>query len=832
MGQGESFGAHLRRRREIAGLTQEELAERAGLTGKAVGALERGERQYPYPHTVRALADALGLSDGERATLVAAVPRRGGAADAGAAPPDAGEAAPKPPAPAWSPAPGGLPGHLTTLIGRERETAAVLHLLERLEVRLLTLTGPGGVGKTRLALRAAESATRFPDGVVFVPLAALRDPALVADAIGTAVGAREAPGAAGVAALAAALAERRLLLVLDNFEQIVEAAPIVSALLLACPHLKVLVTSRTPLRLSGEQEFRVPPLEPPSPTGPADPEAILRSPAVQLFVARARAVLPEFSLTPANAAAVAAICLRLDGLPLAIELATVRLRLFPPATLLARLERGLATLAGGARDLPERQRTMRATIAWSHELLTPEERALFRRLAVFAGGWTVEAAEAVTEVRNENGELRNGVPAEDFSILTSHFSLLDALGSLLDKSMVARVEEPAADGESPRFAMLETIREYAAERLAESPAGPGEAVAVRQRHGAYYLAFVAGGRAALKGPAQNAWLVRLAREHDNLRAALGWAAERGDAATGLRLIREIWRFWSGHGHHDEGRRWLARFLATPDGAVDGDLRLEAYLADGYLAYRQGEFAAGRARLEEGLALARAAGARAREADFLLRLGHTVSDAGDLDEAEGLYEAALALRRELPDPVELGIALGSLGRLALRRGESARGVPLLEESLAILRAIGDTVDASVTEGLLGREALDRGDHPAARHWFRASLAGYSSLGDRQGIVTCLAGFAALAVATGRPARALRLAGAVDRARAAAGMYVAPFWQERLVLAVAAARVELATDDAAGAWAAGRALALECAVAEALEADEAAASVAPAARPGLA
>ena len=383
MAPSATFGEQLKHYRERAGLTQEELGERAGLTASAIGMLERGERRQPYPHTVRQLAAALALADTERDALIGAVPRRGGNATPGA--PAVGPQAPL----------AGLPGSLTALIGRERELAVTRTLLTSPATRLLTLTGPGGIGKTRLALAvAAAAADGFPGGIRFVPLAALRDPARVLAAVAEACDVREADDAVLLERLAATLDDRRLLLLLDNCEQVAEAAPRVAALLLACPHLKVLATSRAAWRVRGEQEYRVPPLVLPAGEVRDDLAGLLQTPAIALFVARAREARPDFAPTAANGAVLAAICARLDGLPLAIELAAARVALLPPAALLAQLERGLGVLAGGPRDLPDRQRTMRDTLAWSEALLTPAERALFRRLAVFAGGWTLAAAAA------------------------------------------------------------------------------------------------------------------------------------------------------------------------------------------------------------------------------------------------------------------------------------------------------------------------------------------------------------------------------------------------------------------------------------------------------
>jgi predicted ATPase/transcriptional regulator with XRE-family HTH domain len=493
-----TFGALVRQYRQAAVLSQAALAERAGLSTDAISVIERGKRGVPRPDTVARLAQALDLGPEERSALIAAVaPAVGPPEDSWAKSPQAETSAP----PGWT-TPFPLPVPLTGLIGRERDVAALCARLLTPQTRLLTLTGAGGVGKTRLALQVAtELQDAFADGVCFIDLAPLSEAALAATTIAQALGVTQSASQSVVQALQAALRGRTMLLVLDNFEQVVTAAPLVADLLTACPRLKVLATSRVPLHVRGEHECMVCPLPVPDPAHLPDLQTVAQYPAVALFVARAQQVKADFVLTAATAPAIAEICARLDGLPLAIELAAAHVRVFPPQALLARLSRRLELLTAGPQDLPMRQRTLRATLDWSYGLLTMQERVLFARLSVFMGGATLEAIEAIC---NAEGDL----------------DVVAGVESLLQKSVLVQTER---DGEV-RFVLLETLHEYARERLVES----GAAEALQRRHAGYYLGLAEA--AQLTGPEQGPWTAWPVREYDNRGAVLGSIQDGGMVA--------------------------------------------------------------------------------------------------------------------------------------------------------------------------------------------------------------------------------------------------------------------------------------------------------------
>jgi len=850
--RASGFGVLLRRHRLAAGLSQEALAARAGLSLRGVSDLERGARRVPQRATVRLLVGALGLRPEEAAALEGAVVRHLGPGRAAAGSQPAQGAAPA--GGAAPPVPQHLPAPLTSFVGRERELAAVARLLGT--ARLVTLTGPGGVGKTRLALEAAAGLRdAFGDGVCFVALAPIGDPGLVFATAAQTLGVGDPGGRPPLEAVAAHLRHRQLLLVLDNFEQVLGAGPALVELLAACPRLRVLVTSRAALRVSGEHEYAVPPLALPAAGGPAAPgggaaAAVGRHDAVRLFVERALGVKADFVLTDANAAAVAAVCRRLDGLPLALELAAARVRLLPPQALLARLERRLPLLTGGARDRPARQRTLRATIAWSYDLLAPAERALFRRLAIFAGGFTLEAAEA----------LAAAAPALEGDVL-------EGLDALVGQSLLQPEEAPVR-GAPPaaRFALLETVREFALERLAAED----DAAALRRAHAAHYLALAERAAPELAGPEEAAWLDRLAHELDNLRAVLAWGAAAGPAgaaapgplALGLRLAVRLAWFWCFWGPRAEVYGRLAAALEQPGAAaLPAGERADALALAGWLGCLVGEAERGRALLAQALALARAAAtpdrrratgtvlwlvawvggrppdelarlkaealALARATGDLVTEGMALSglsngagEAGDLDRAAALAEASLAAFRRRRSRVFTVFPLQSLAYLAARRGDYRRAAALFEETLAISRELGWRVRVATALCQLGRVAQLLGEAGRAAGRYRECLPIARDQSNRGLVAYALTCLAQLALAGGAPAaaaRGVRLLAAAEALSPAAEAFPGPFrlsTDERAAL-LGAARVRLEGPAFERLRAEGQAMTLDQAVAYALE-----------------
>jgi predicted ATPase/transcriptional regulator with XRE-family HTH domain len=775
-----SFGALLRRYRERASLSQEELSERAGVTSQAISNLERGERRHPYPATIRSLADALELAEEEREALQAAVPRRGQArvpASSGGVP----DSSPSLPDRERVVAePGDLPRPLTSLVGREDDVVRTTQLLQA-GARLLTLTGPGGVGKTRLALQIAqEMGPRFADGVAFVSLASLTHPELVLSTLAQALGVRESGGKPLDALLQRAIGERSLLLVLDNCEHVLTGLTEIVTLLGSCGRLVVLATSREPSRLRGEQEYLVEPLALPDFDHAANVEEAARSSAVWLFVERARAARPDFQLTEDNASTVAAICGRLDGLPLALELAASWIKLLSPDALLERLHRALPLLTGGWRDAPARQQTLRSAIAWSYDLLEEEERTLFRRLSVFAGGCTLEAAEAVCASPDGGAG-----------------SILEGLAALVDKSLLQTRDA----AEAPRFVLLETLREFAQEQLQ----GSSEDRAVRERH-ARYFTDLAETELGPRSVTSAGYFRRLEPEQDNLRAAMDWIKAEGQAELGLRLVCAIGEFWRIRGQCSEGQRRAEEMLAI-DSVMDSSLRARALSVAGVLAKLRGDLERAIVLQEEALDTARQAHDVRQTARVSRTLALAVGSAGDLTRARALVEESLRVSRELKMTRSVGIATYLLAILAQWRGDLDEAWTLWEESLRVFRELEDTAYIAQIYEALGKLAVRRGEMERGHALLLQGL----HLADRIGFTAVRLGFleaiAVVAVRDGDPESAARFLGTAEVARAEGGEVLEPPEEAKVRETAAEGRALLDSATWDRAWEEGQAMPLE-------------------------
>jgi predicted ATPase/class 3 adenylate cyclase len=728
--------------------------------------------------------------------------------------------------------PSSLPLQPTPLIGREREVEEVCRRLRATEVRVLTLTGPGGTGKTRVSVQAAAELTdEYEDGVFFVALAAIADPSLVVPTVARTLGLIEAGNQPPEELLKGYLRDRHILLVLDNFEQVLEAAPLMDEVLHSAPGVKALVTSRTPLRLYGEHELPIPPLSLPEADATPSAEHLADFGAIRLFLDRIRAVNPQFSLTEENVRAVAEICERLDGLPLAIELAAARAKLLPPQALLSRLGNRLKLLTGGARNLPERQRTLRNTIEWSYEMLDGGEKTLFARLAVFSGGGTLEAIEAVCDAEGD-------LPVDT----------LEGVSSLLDKSLL---RQEAEREDEPRFGMLETIREFALEKLGES----AHAETVERVHAEFYLDLAEQAEPRLWGPQDAIWLERLEQEHDNMRAALSWALAHEEVDLALRLGAALRWFWNMGGYYGEGRSWLEATLAKEGGASpqarakaleglawlanqQGDLdraeaiaevglrlSLEAELGDliaadfqnvlGDAARQRGDYERAAELLEESLTLHRKSEDVRGLAWSLGNLAIVSTDYGNYEQAKRLYEEGLALSRGLGGAELLGAYLISLGYEYLLEGDPKRARKLNEEAVALYRRRGRKGNLQVALDNLGWSALIDGDHERSEALFEEGLMLCRDLGDKLNGSESMEGFACAAAARGEAEQAARLLGAAEALREAAGYQQPTRARSLREPYLTAARSRMGEGRWTSAWETGRSMTFEDAIAYALE-----------------
>jgi predicted ATPase/transcriptional regulator with XRE-family HTH domain/Flp pilus assembly protein TadD len=820
-----TFGRWLKERRQSSGLTQENLADRVACALSMIEKIERGLRR-PSHQVAERIAEVLRIPEGEREAFIGWA--RGLPSNYLSSIP-LSRATPPPSSPGQM-----LPAPVTATIGREHDLERARDILCGPDVRLLTLVGPPGIGKTRLSLELASSlGDDFADGMRFIPLAPLRDPRLLAATIAASLDLKGGDHPISET-LKNHLRDKRMLLVLDNFEQLTEAAPFVAGLLEVAPGLKAVVTSRALLRIYGEHEYPVPPLDLPDLRNLPPVGTLAQTAAVALFVQRAQAANHTFRLTPENAALIAEVCVRLDGLPLAIELAAARSKLFTPQVLVKQMESRLSLLTGGPKERDPRQQTLRGAIAWSYNLLNREEQAFFRRLSVFVGGWTPEAATFVVAGIDSHAKGDSGDP-------------LDTLSSLVDKSLV-RIEEA---GDELRFGMLETIHEYASEQAELA----GETETLKRRHAEYYLALGEELGVALRGPEQAATLARLDREHDNVRALLAWALERGDGEIAQAISGAIWRFWSIRGYISEGRSWLLKALATPPRrtatwaraanaagnlaqiqvdyvearalheetrAVYIELGDKAGTARalnnlGVSAWQQGDYRAARSFFQECLKLQREAGSDWDIAAALTNLGLVLSDEGAAyGEALEFHREALFLFEKVGDRKTAGTAHNNMAVLLHLQGKYDEARAVWEEYLELARGLRDKSATALVLSNLALLARDEGRYEDARRLSAESIALCREIGDRRISTHIVSRMGGQAVLEGDPVRAAHLFGAVETLLGQVGSKLPPTTRKDQDHFEAAARAELGEEAYKTAWGHGSKLSFEEAIALAVAA----------------